>query len=135
MLQPMLGFCSALTGWSDSTASTAARRSRPLTGRRCRDGCRPMTAVDEAALRVEQKEIRRADGAISLGRLLRLVVAERKSEAGLAGHLPQPRGRIVGIGGCVIGEMATIARACRRNPYPSARAPPERAARMGNGGR
>ena len=32
MLQPALGLCCGLTGWSESTASIAARRSLPVTG-------------------------------------------------------------------------------------------------------
>ncbi len=90
MLQPMLGRCSA--------AHRAARQHR-VNGRaqvRAGDGQRvfgagaiELAAVDQAQAVVEEEEIRRAGGPVSLGHLLRFVVAIREFEAAflsLAAH-------------------------------------------------
>ena len=104
ILQPMLGFCSAGTGLPASTASTAARRSAPVTG--MPESGRlavHLAAVDQLLILVEQEEIGRAGGMIRFGHFLRFVVEIRKRIAAVLHFVDHLLGRIGRIAGRVVG--------------------------------
>ena len=106
MLQPMLGFCSGLTGAPASTASSAARRSLAVGRAAFRPRVVELPAIDEPVVRAEEEEIRRAGGGVGFGDGLRFVEKDRKSQPLLLGKRGGRVRRILRILRDVIGGDA-----------------------------